>query len=89
MSEAPTLSGIEQAVAKAGGYMAFVRSLRPVEKRDGTTGHISRQVVYMWVKRGWVPMLRAVEIEDLYGIDRALLVKPALRVLVGEPSYQD
>lgn len=87
MKTEPTGSGIEQAIAKAGGYKAFAKALKPVEKHNGSLGPISVQVVYLWVRRGWVPVMRALEIEGLYGIDRSLLVKPQLRELVGEPAY--
>jgi hypothetical protein len=44
------------------------------------------QAVCQWVRRGWVPPQRALEIERLYDVDRAYLVKPDLVALVGEPS---
>ena len=73
------MSGIEKAIAKAGTRRAFAQSLTP---------SITVQAVCQWVRRGWVPPQRALEIERLYGVDRAYLVKPELVALVGEPlSY--
>jgi DNA-binding transcriptional regulator YdaS (Cro superfamily) len=70
------MSGIEKAVAKAGSRRAFADSLCPP---------VSVQAICQWVRRGWVPPGRAIEIERLYGVDRAYLVKPTLVELVGEP----
>ena len=70
------MSGIENAIAKAASRQDFAQSLNPP---------VSVQAVSQWVRRGWVPPARALEIERLYGIDRAHLVKPDLVALVGEP----
>jgi hypothetical protein len=71
------MSGIETAIAQAGSRRAFAASLNPP---------VSVQAVGQWVKRGWVPPVRALEIEAKYGVDRAHLVKPNLVALVGEPA---
>ena len=71
------MSGIETAIAKAGDRRTFALSLNPP---------VSVQAVGQWVKRGWVPPARALEIEDLYDVDRVYLVKPDLVDLVGEPA---
>jgi len=76
MSDAPT-SGIEAAIQRAGSRQIFADSLEPP---------VSVQAVCQWVKRGWVPPQRAMEIERLYGVDRAYLVKPELVALVGTPA---
>lgn len=76
MSEAPT-SGIEAAIHRAGSRNNFAMTLEPP---------VSVQAVCQWVKRGWVPPARAMEIERLYGVDRAYLVKPSLVALVGTPA---
>ena len=70
------MTGIEAAIGKAGTRRAFAASLNPP---------ISVQALCQWVRRGWVPPARALEIEKRYGIDRAHLVKPELVALVGEP----
>jgi DNA-binding transcriptional regulator YdaS (Cro superfamily) len=72
MSEAPT-SGIEAAIQRAGSRQIFADSLEPP---------VSVQAVCQWVKRGWVPPARALEIERRYNVDRTHLVKPALVALV-------
>lgn len=71
------MTGLEIAIAKAGSRRAFAERLRP---------SVSVQAVCQWVKRGWVPPQRALEIEAVYGVDRALLVKPELIGLVGKRS---
>jgi hypothetical protein len=71
------MSGIETAIAKAGNRRAFADSLNPP---------VTVQAVCQWVKRGWVPPARALEIEKRYGVDRAYLVKPDLVELVGQPA---
>lgn len=70
------MTGIEAAIAKAGTRRDFALSLTPP---------VSVQALCQWVRRGWVPPARALEIEKLYGVDRAHLVKPDLVALVGEP----
>lgn len=70
------MTGIEVAIAKAGTRRAFAQSLSPT---------VTVQALCQWVRRGWVPPQRALEIERLYGVDRAYLVKPDLVALVGEP----
>lgn len=70
------MTGIENAIARAGGRRAFADSLEPP---------VTVQAVCQWVRRGWVPPRRALEIERRYGVDRAYLVKPDLVDLVGEP----
>lgn len=79
-----TMSGIEQAIAKAGE----VSGVGAYGARAAFARHlgVTVQAVGQWVKRGWVPPARALEIEDLYGVDRSLLVKPNLRPLVGLPA---
>lgn len=37
---------------------------------------VSQAAAWKWVKRGWVPLRRAQEMEALYGIDRKLLMNP-------------
>jgi DNA-binding transcriptional regulator YdaS (Cro superfamily) len=77
------MTGIEQAIQKAGE----IAGVSPIGARAAFARHlgVSVQVVSQWVKRGWVPPARALELEDLYGVDRSQLVKPELRALVGEP----
>lgn len=67
------MSGIQSAIAQAGSRQTFANRLDP---------QVTVQAVCQWVRRGWVPPQRALEIERLYGVDRALLVKPALASLL-------
>ena len=71
------MTGLELAIAKAGSRQTFADSLNPP---------VSVQAICQWVKRGWVPPQRALEIEGLYRVDRSLLVKPELVALVGKRS---
>lgn len=71
------MTGIQTAIDMAGNRLAFARSLTPP---------ITVQAVGQWVKRGWVPPQRALEIEALYGVDRALLIKPELAALIVRPN---
>lgn len=71
------MTGIQTAIDKAGSRRDFALSLDPP---------VTVQAVAQWVKRGWVPPFRAMQIERLYGVDRAYLVKPELVALVGEPA---
>lgn len=78
------MTGIEQAIQKAGE----TAGVSPINARAAFARHlgVSVQVVSQWVKRGWLPPARALEVEELYGVDRSFLVKPSLRALVGEPA---
>jgi hypothetical protein len=67
------MSGIQTVLAKAGSRRAFAQSLNPP---------VTVQAVCQWIKRGWVPPARALEIEAMYGVGRALPVKPALAGLL-------
>lgn len=71
------MNGVAVAIEKAGTSRAFASSLNPP---------VTIQAVGQWRKRGWVPPARALEIERLYGIDRAYLVRPDLVALVGKPA---
>lgn len=70
------MTGIDTAISRAGTRRDFALSLDPP---------ITVQAVQQWVRRGWVPPARAMEIERLYGVDRAHLVRPDLVALVGIP----
>jgi DNA-binding transcriptional regulator YdaS (Cro superfamily) len=62
---------MERAVQAAGSITALARRLG-----------IAHQVASRWVKRGYVPATRALQIEVLYGIPAKELVKPSLALLV-------
>lgn len=60
-------TGIYKAVENAGG-------VAPLATKLG----VKRQGVYPWVRRGYVPPRRAVQIETIYGIPRTELMDPRL-----------
>lgn len=65
------MSPIECAIERAGSRIAFATELG-----------VSVQAVCQWVKRGWVPPARAVEIEQKYNVPRLDLIKPELRAIL-------
>ena len=64
------MTGIEKAVKIAGGASALAHKL-----------DVTHQAVYVWLRKGWVPPRRALEIEKLFGVPRIDLFKPELSVL--------
>jgi DNA-binding transcriptional regulator YdaS (Cro superfamily) len=72
MTETTTeLPGIEQAVNAVGSQGKLAEQLG-----------VSQQAVQKWVKRGYVPPGRVVEIEALTGVPRAKLLSRRLANLV-------
>jgi DNA-binding transcriptional regulator YdaS (Cro superfamily) len=67
-----TQSGISAAVSKAGNQVALASKLG-----------VTQQAVSCWLRRGWVPLGRAAEIEHVTGISRETLVNPRVAELVG------
>ena len=67
-----TTSGLDEAIAAAGGSQAALAD------RLGVT----QQAVSTWVKQGYVPVRRALEIEALLGVHRHRLLNPRLADLV-------
>lgn len=63
--------GIDRAIAAAGSQTRLADRL-------GCT----QQAVSSWQRRGWVPLLRGIEIESIYGIDRRGLINPRIAELV-------
>lgn len=59
--------GIREAVRKADGGPQLARKLG-----------VTHQAVYQWLKVGWVPLTRALQIENIYGIPRQKLVSPKI-----------
>lgn len=64
-------TGIYKAVEKAGGVAKLAELLG-----------VKRQGLYPWVRRGFAPASRAVQIEELYGIPREELMDPRLRAVL-------
>lgn len=69
------MTGIEKAVEKAGGTHAALADQLGV----------TRQAVQLWVKQGYAPIDRIVEIEAQFGIDRKELIDPKLAELLERP----
>lgn len=60
-------TGIARAVALAGSQHKMAAALG-----------VTQQAVMQWVRQGYVPVLRAVEIEHQFGVNRQELVHPRL-----------
>ena len=69
------LTGIELACYAAGSQAKLADLLG-----------CSQQNVSMWLRRGWVPVDRVVEIEQATGVDRKLLINPKLVNLLTPPE---
>lgn len=69
-------TGIAHAVVVAGTQEALAARLG-----------VTQQAVSGWLKRGWVPLRRALEIESLYGVPRGRLVNPQIADLLESPSF--
>lgn len=67
----PTATGLARAVTVAGGVSKMARAMS-----------VSRQIMYMWLQRGYVPTGRAAEIEKLSQVPARELIDPKLRTLV-------
>jgi DNA-binding transcriptional regulator YdaS (Cro superfamily) len=65
--------GIQRAVEVAGNQRALATILG-----------VTQQAVSAWVRRGYAPADRVVEIEAQTGVARETLVHPRLRDLLGE-----
>ena len=75
MNNEPTSSGISDAVRLAGTQDLLAEKLG-----------VSQQAVSIWLRRGWVPLRRAQEIEVLLGVSRARLINPRIADLVDLPE---
>lgn len=71
-------SGIELAVRATATPESPNGSQEALAQKLG----VSQQAVSEWVRRGWVPLKRAVEIEMLLGVPRAQLVNPRVLELI-------
>jgi hypothetical protein len=68
------MNPIERAIGRAESRAAFAESLG-----------VTVQAACQWVRRDWVPTARALEIEKLYAVPRAEMMKPALRAIMEAP----
>ncbi|CAB4241005.1 Putative bacterial antitoxin YdaS [uncultured Caudovirales phage] len=69
------MTGIEQAIHAAGS-----------QKRLAELLGCSQQNVSFWLRQGYCPPERVVEVEQATGIDRALLINPKLLDLLTPAS---
>lgn len=65
------LRGVALAIKRAGSQVLFAEALG-----------VSQQAVSLWLRQGYVPVLRVVEIEQLTKVPRGQLVNPRLHELV-------
>lgn len=63
----PTLVG----VAAAGSQQALALQLG-----------VTQQAVSLWLQQGYVPLMRTLRLEMIYGISRQRLISPKVRCLV-------
>ena len=65
------MTGIKRAIELAGGANALATKLG-----------VTHQAIYTWVRRGWVPAQRALQIEGIFDVPRGDLFKPELAALL-------
>ena len=75
MSKEKRIAAIREAIEAGGGVLKFA----------GTMG-VTHQAVYYWLKRGFVPIERAIVIEGLFKVDRERIMDPALLEAINTPS---
>ncbi|SEN31681.1 Putative antitoxin of toxin-antitoxin system, YdaS/YdaT [Duganella sp. CF517] len=68
-------TGIAAAVAAAGTQDKLAKDLG-----------VTQPAVQKWCKQGWVPLMRAGQIEALYNISRTRLANPKIVALLGTTS---
>ena len=73
----PCPPGIFKAVKAAGSQTALAEAMG-----------VSQQAISKWIRFGWVPVDRAIEIESMYAIPRRELVSPKLRDLLEPPAFE-
>lgn len=75
MNNKETKNGVLLAVLAAGTQAKLAEGLG-----------VTQQAVSIWLRRGWVPLRRAQEIEALLGVPRARLINPRIADLVDLPE---
>ena len=70
-------AGVRAAVEAAGSQALLASSLG-----------VTQQAVSLWVRRGFVPVSRVVEIETQFGVDRAELVNPRTLELLTPRGFE-
>ena len=69
------MTGIEQAIYNAGGQSALARLIG-----------CSQQNVGFWLRQGYCPAERVVEVEQATGVPRVRLINPKLIDLLSPPT---
>lgn len=69
------ITAIREAIANADGILKFAHAMG-----------VSHQAVYYWLKRGFVPIERALVIEALFKVERERIMDPALLKALNTPS---
>jgi hypothetical protein len=69
--QTPFPTGIADAIVAAG-----------TQEELGKVLGVSQQVISRWLRRGWVPLRRANQIEERYKIPRGRLANPKLMALL-------
>lgn len=76
-SRAERIESLNTAVQRAGGLIKFCAELG-----------VTHQAVGKWRKRGQVPPLRALAIEQKYGVSRRSIVHPDIDALLSTPPAE-
>lgn len=74
-----------EQVVRPNAVAEAIRSAGTQEKLSEALG-VTQQAVSLWLKRGFVPLRRAQEIEALFGVPRARLINPRIVDLVDLPN---
>lgn len=64
-------ASLDLAVKKAGGARKFAAKIK-----------VSHQAVYAWIKRGWLPVNRAIQLERITDVPRSKLIDPQIAKLL-------
>lgn|GEM_PF-6574853 len=67
----PQIEILNAAIRDNGGIIAFAQDMG-----------VSHQVIYQWKKRGYVPMDRALIIQNKYGVDHKTMVRSDIAQLL-------
>lgn len=69
------VAAISTAVERGGGIVRFSQSMK-----------VTHQAVYVWKRKGYVPLDKAIIIEAKYGTPREELIDPKLLELINAPN---
>lgn len=73
--QSTTSNGVADAIKAAGSQEKLAEKLG-----------VSQQAISVWLRRGWVPLRRAQEIEALFGVARHRVLNPRIADLVDLPE---